>query len=111
MSVQNNIADPQNQIANPSSVAVLASNSIKYLRTIQQQLNRLSAGGIAASTTAAASPPAANSTNIYAQGDFIRNSAPVVLGTSGSQYVVIGWVCVAGGKPGTWVQSRTLTGT
>ena len=38
-------------------------------------------------------------------------SAPQVLGAPGSQYVLRGWICTAGGEPGTWVQDRGATGT
>jgi hypothetical protein len=74
-------------------------------------LNRVSSGSISGCSTASTSPPAAGSVTIYSQGDFTRNSAPTVLGAAGSQYVVMGWLCVAGGSPGTWVPCRALTGT
>jgi hypothetical protein len=107
---QTQITDP-NTIGHPSTVAALTMAVIKYLRLMQQQMNRLSNGSINGSTTAATSPPAVGSVTLYAAGDFIRNSAPVVQGASGSQYVVIGWLCTVGGKPGTWVPCHTLTGT
>lgn len=44
-------------------------------------------------------------------GNRVRNSAPSVLGTAGSQYIVDGWICTVSGSPGTWVAQRTLTGT
>lgn len=49
-------------------------------------------------------------TGTWQQGDRITNSTPTEAGTAGSKYVVLGWVCVASGTPGTWVQMRTLTG-
>lgn len=76
-------------------------------RQLAQQVNQLSEGSIVAAYTAATAPPTAGS---YVQGDFIRNSAPTELGTAGSKYVVLGWVNVATGTPGTWVQARALTG-
>lgn len=55
--------------------------------------------------------PAAPTGGMYARGDYVRNSTPSVLGAAGSQYVVLGFVCVVGGTPGTFVQARALTGT
>lgn len=110
MSVQTQLPDP-NQIGQTVSPGPLAKAVAKYLKLVQQQVNRLSDGSINGCTTAALAPPVSNSVTIYAQGDYIRNSAPTVQGTSGSHYVVKGWLCVAGGAPGTWVQDRCLTGT
>lgn len=55
-----------------------------------------------------AAPTAASTT--YYPGDRIVNTAPAETGTAGSKYVVTGWMCVAQGQPGTWVQQRALTG-
>jgi len=44
------------------------------------------------------------------KGEFIHNTNPAELGTSGSKYIVAGWRCIAKGKPGTWVEQRILTG-
>lgn len=49
-------------------------------------------------------------TGTWAQGDRYRNTAPVEAGTASSKYVVIGYICVASGTPGTWVELRCLTG-
>lgn len=38
------------------------------------------------------------------------NTTPAEQGSSGSKYVVQGWVCIAAGQPGSWVQMRMLTG-
>ncbi len=76
-------------------------------RDIAQQVNGLSEGKVAAHYSARTSVP---TTGTHAQGDFIRNSTPTELGSGGSKYVILGWVCVAGGTPGTWVQARALTG-
>jgi hypothetical protein len=59
---------------------------------IMNQLNSLSDGSISAFTTATTAPPTAGT---YARGDFVRNSQPAAGGA-------FGWVCVAGGTPGTW---------
>lgn len=81
-----------------------------YLRKIQQQLNQLSEGSIAARYQANTAPPAAGNKQLYATGDKIDNKTPVELGSAGSKYVITGWICTAGGTPGTWVQLRSLTG-
>jgi hypothetical protein len=46
----------------------------------------------------------------WAQGDKCRKTAPVEDGAPGAKYVVVGWVCVVSGSPGTWVEMRVLTG-
>jgi hypothetical protein len=42
----------------------------------------------------------------YATGQFLRNVAPSV---DGSNMAIQGWLCTAGGTPGTWAVSRTST--
>lgn len=71
------------------------------------QINNLTEGRIAAVTNATTAAPTSGPNQ---QGDFVRNSAPVELGSASSKYVILGWVCVASGTPGTWVQCRVLTG-
>ena len=71
------------------------------------QVNNLTEGRIAAVTNATTAAPTSGPNQ---QGDFVRNSAPVELGSASSKYVILGWVCVASGTPGTWVQCRVLTG-
>lgn len=111
---------PTTQLADPrfptDSVSSLSAALAKYLKLVQQQINRVSGGSIAGCSTASTSPPPSNSVTLYAQGDFIRNSHPTVLGTAGSRYILFGWSCVSpgggiGGKPATFVEVRTLTGT
>jgi len=82
-------------------------NMERELREHAQQVNLLTEGRISANYTAVPSVP---TTGTYAPGDFVRNSAPAELGTSGSKYVIFGWLCVTGGTPGTFVQCRFLTG-
>lgn len=79
----------------------------RLYRDTATQLNLLSEGYIQAATNAATAAPTAGTWN---RGDFIRNSAPSELGAVGQKYVLMGWICVASGTPGTWLQSRTLTG-
>lgn len=78
------------------------------LRAIGLQVNQLSEGRMVARYNAATAAP---TTGSHAQGDFVPNSAPSVLGTAGSRYVIDGWTCTVAGDPGTWVQRRSLTGT
>lgn len=75
-------------------------------RDIAGHLKGLSEGRIGSLDAYTAAP----TTGAWQAGDFVRNSAPVEAGTAGSKYVIVGWVCVADGTPGTWVQSRTMTG-
>jgi hypothetical protein len=46
----------------------------------------------------------------WKQGDRVLNSAPTELGSSSSKYTITGWICTAGGAPGTWKEMRALTG-
>lgn len=82
-------------------------NLIDLLKRIAYQVNLVSEGSLAGTYNASTAAP---TTGTWAKGDFIRNSNPSELGSAGSKYVVKGWICVTGGTPGTWVQSRTLTG-
>jgi hypothetical protein len=72
-----------------------------------RQLNALTEGRLSAVHNAATAAP---TTGDWAQGDFIRYAAPVEAGTAGSKYVLLGWICVASGTPGTWKECRALTG-
>jgi hypothetical protein len=53
---------------------------------------------------------AAPATGYYNQGDYIQNTTPVELGTSGTKYIVKGWSCVTGGTSAVWLPQHTLTG-
>ena len=88
--------------------ASIARSLAQLLPRIATQVNNVSEGRIVGSHNAATQPPAMG---LYQAGDYIRNSAPQVLGPAGSQYVIKGWVCITGGEPGTWVQDRGATGT
>ena len=90
----------------PLDIGQLTRRLTDIIRDICSQVNGLTDGRISAHTTATAAP----TTGTYAQGDKLWNSSPSELGTAGSKYVVIGWVCTASGTPGTWLQMRTLTG-
>ena len=86
----------------------IARSLLQVLPVFAKQVNAVSEGRIAGHHNAVTTTPASG---LYQRGDYLRNSQPQVLGTAGSQYVVKGWVCVASGEPGTWVQDRGLTGT
>lgn len=80
----------------------------QVLPMIARQVNDTSEGRIHGAHNALSAAP---TTGTYAQGDYIRNQAPAVLGAAGGQYVVKGWICVVSGMPGTWVEDRGMTGT
>ena len=87
--------------------ASVDADTTRWYREIAQQVNGLSEGKISANYQAATAAP---TTGTYQQGDFVTNSAPTELGSALSKYVIRGWVCTVAGTPGTWVQTRSLTG-
>lgn len=89
-------------------VRVLYPALTKFMRETAQKVNQVSSGVYAGFDGQGTAAP---TTGTWAQGDFVRNSNPTVQGGGGSQYVVLGFICVAGGTPGTWAQFRGLTGT
>ena len=95
---------------NPDSDYASSLNQVltRLLRAYSQKVNALADGKTTAVDNAVPAVPTAGQFN---QGDFVRNSAPTVLGSAGSQYTISGWRCVAPGTPGTFVQCRDLTGT
>jgi hypothetical protein len=99
ISTENTIPPPNN----PNFLPQL----YKLLRMIIRQLNSLTEGQIQAVTNATTAAP---TTGSYQQGDKVWNTTPTELGAASSKYVILGWVCVAAGSPGTWVEMRTLTG-
>jgi len=80
---------------------------IELFRDVARKVNGVASGRFAALDNARTAPP---TTGTWAQGDFVVNSNPVEAGPVASKYVIRGWVCTVGGTPGTWLQSRTLTG-
>lgn len=92
---------------NVQSRANVDAETARWYREIALQVNGLSEGKISARYQAATSAP---TTGTFAQGDEVTNSAIAELGTTPNKYVILGWVCVAAGTPGTWVQMRALTG-
>lgn len=93
----------------PSSddIRALKTRITELHREVATQVNQASEGAIQASHNALIAAPVLGDGRL---GDFVRNSAPSELGAGGSKYVVLGWVCVASGSPGTWKDCRVLTG-
>jgi hypothetical protein len=79
----------------------------ELMRQIATSHNLLAEEKIAAHYRAYTAAP---TTGDWAQGDFVRNSAPSEAGSASSKYVVIGWICTASGTPGTWLECRVSTG-
>ena len=79
----------------------------KEIREHALLINLMMDGRLTGANNATNAPPAGGA---YAQGDFVRNSQPVELGSAGSRYVVLGWVSTTGGTPGTFHEVRCLTG-
>lgn len=78
------------------------------LRDTAIKVNQMAAGLFVGLDDAAAAAPTAGR---WQQGDTVRNNNPTELGAPGARYVLVGWICVAGGSPGTWREMRVLTGT
>ena len=79
----------------------------RELREHANQINAISEGRIGGHYNAATSIP---TTGTYQQGDKVWNSAPVEAGAASSKYIVVGWINVTGGTPGTFLPMRVLTG-
>lgn len=79
----------------------------RTLREVATQVNLLAESKLSAAYNAS---PVAPTTGTFALGDFVRNSTPSELGTAPNKYVVTGFLCIAGGSPGVFVQARSLTG-
>jgi hypothetical protein len=75
--------------------------------TALRHLTHLAFEGRISAHYSALAPPTGGK---WMQGDEIRNKAPVEAGAAGSMYCVVGWLCIATGDPGTWVEQRILTG-
>lgn len=79
----------------------------RELREHALLVNLLTDGRLTGTNNATTAAP---TTGTWARGDFVRNSTPSEAGSAGSKHVVIGWICTAGGTPGTWLPCRVLTG-
>ena len=80
---------------------------VQFLRKAAIKVNGLASGRYSAKDNAASAAP---TTGTWVKGDIVWNSNPTEAGGAGNKYVVLGFVCVTSGTPGTWVQVRTLTG-
>jgi hypothetical protein len=85
----------------------LGRKLVDYFRDLTRKVNGLASGSYNAVDNALTAAP---TTGTWTTGDFVRNSSPSELGAVSSKYVIFGFICVAGGTPGTWVQCRFLTG-
>ena len=81
----------------------------ELMRHVEDAINRLSEGRIYQHYNASASVPSGTAAS-YQIGDVVKNTTPTELGTAGSKYIVVSWICVAAGNPGTWREMRVLTG-
>jgi len=79
----------------------------RMFRSIETLVNSLASGNGAARYQSKAAIP---TTGTYAQDDIVWKSGMAEAGAASSKYVIIGWVCVAGGTPGTFKEMRVLTG-
>ena len=93
--------DPRLPMANPSTQS-LTQRLYELWRDLSLTVNT----GAMWSGIGTTAPTTGN----WSIGDMVKNSAPSELGSVSSKYVIIGWVCVANGSPGTWKEMRTLTG-
>lgn len=91
----------------PQDAAYLVPALSDILRSHAQKVNQLADGKLVAIDNALTTAP---TTGQWMKGDFVRNSNPAEAGAVASKYVVIGFLCVTGGTPGTWVNCRFLTG-
>ena len=84
------------------------------IRQITTTMNLISEGRSSAHYQAQASVPTGTS-YAYQVGDVVYDSNCTVRGSVApgvaSSYVRLGWICVAPGSPGTFVEWRVLTGT
>lgn len=85
------------------------SQVVRVLQQLETLLNASASGQIAGSVNATTAPPTGTAES-YQIGDVVRNTAPAELGSAGSKYVILGWIAVTAGAPGTWKELRCLTG-
>lgn len=74
-------------------------------RLAEEQANALAEGRIIARHGAMTAAPTAGN---WVKGDLVDNSAPGVVSSAISDYVIVGWICTASGTPGTWKERRVL---
>ena len=81
----------------------------ELMRQLEDAVNKLSEGRIYQHYNAASAAPS-GTTVAYQVGDKVWNLSPTPAGSAGSEYLIIGWMCIAAGTPGTWREMRVLTG-
>lgn len=99
----------QIRLGNPESKydRMLQVALVPLLQQTAIKVNLLGEGRLSAKDNLRTAAP---TTGTWEQGDEVNHSAPVEAGAPGTKYVIQGWICVASGTPGTWVQKRYLTG-
>jgi hypothetical protein len=92
-------------------LTTVAPEVADILRAQAVATNQVSEGKIDGVPNASTAAP---TTGLYKQGDFVRNSTPVELGSVAAKYIVLGWMCTVSGvpnvSPGTFLPMRFLTG-
>ncbi len=91
----------------PTESGALTFTLSRLFRSIAQKVNGLADGRLVARDLTSTAAP---TTGMYAKGDIVWNSNPSELGAAASKYVVIGWINITAGTPGTFVALRCLTG-
>lgn len=79
----------------------------EVIRKVQDTVNDLAEGRARVRYQSASTTPGFGT---YSLGDWVFNSSPSELGTVGGKYVLLGWVNVSAGAPGTFKEMRALTG-
>lgn len=98
---------PTDNLRLGQSLPDLVKALTQLLPAFAKQVNLVSEGRIGGYHNSAAEAP---TTGKWQHGDYLKNTAPEELGGAGSKYVIKGWICVASGEPGTWVEDRGVTG-
>lgn len=86
---------------------LLDSNVAREMREHAALVNLISDGRLQGTNNATTAAP---TTGTHQRGDFVRNSQPSELGAAPNTYVIYGWICTAGGTPGTWEAMNVPTG-
>lgn len=86
-----------------------SSNDINYQNVDYDRNKAYTHGRILGVPETASVAPSSGSIN-YKVGEYVINSTPSELGSSGSKYIIKGWTCTVSGYPSTFIQDRSLTG-
>lgn len=93
-------------VASDSSYDSTRTIAVKANSNFSELYGLVGGGSNALGTTGTAAP----TTGAHTQGEWVRNTAPTELGTTGTKFVVLGWLCLVSGTPGTWVPNNVFTG-